>query len=72
MTYIRRIPDNGQEQCNSIAQHAINDSVTMRESLKGNIKSEDNPVHLLAKAVNGQNSKHLVSLVFYDIYDKDT
>ena len=59
-------------KCNATDYHVVHKSVAMRESLTGNIRSEDNPPDLLTKLVTGQNQKHLVSLMLYDIYDKDT
>ena len=47
-------------------------SVAMGETLTQHIRSEDNLVDLLTKVVTGHKDKHLVSLVFYVIYVRDT
>ena len=54
-------------KCNTIAYHAICKSVTMGEMLTGHIRSENNPAYLLTKIVTGNERKHLVSFVLYDI-----
>ena len=61
-----------KNKCHAIAYFAIHESVAMRESLTGHMRSEDNPVDLQTEVVTGQKRKHLVSLVLYDIYDEDT
>ena len=60
-----------KKKYNVIAYHGIHESVAMRETSKRHIRSENNPVDILTKIVNGHNCKHLVSLVLYDIYDGD-
>ena len=54
-----------KEKCNAMTYHAVGKSVAIGESLKGHIRSEDNP-DLLTKMVNEQNRRYLVSLVLYD------
>ena len=60
-----------KNKCNVIAYHAICESVAMRESLAGHIRSEDNPANLLTKVVIEQTRKHLMPLVLYNICDED-
>ena len=57
-----------KKKCDAIAYHVICESVAMRGSLTGHVKSEDNPAYLLTKV----KRKNIVSLVLYDIYDGDT
>ena len=59
-----------EKKCDAIAYHA-NHELTMRESLTGYTRSEDNPPDMLSKVVIGQKKKHLVSKVLYDIHDED-
>ena len=61
-----------KKKCNTIANHAIHESITMKESLTGHKRSEDDSADLLTKVVIGWKRKHLVLLVFYDIHDGDT
>ena len=61
-----------QNQCNAIFYHAIYKSVTMRETLTGQIRQENNPANLLVKVITVHKRKHFVSLVLYDMYDGDT
>ena len=58
--------------CDAIAYHAVCESVAIRESLTGHIRSEDNPADMLTKVFIRQKRKHLVSLVSYDMYGEDT
>ena len=57
---------------NEIAHHVVCKSLVMGKSLAWHIKSEDNQADISAKAVTGQKRKHLLSLVFYDIFYGDT
>ena len=57
---------------NAVAYHAVNESVAMGVSMMGHIRPEDNEADFLTKVVMGQKKRHLVLLVFYDIYDGDT
>ena len=57
---------------NAIAFHAIHKSVVMGETLTGHMRPESNLSDVLTKTVTGHKSKHLVSLVLYDLYDRDT
>ena len=61
-----------KKKCDAITYQAAHGSMTMRESWARHIRSEDDPANLLTKVVTRQKSKHLVSLVLYDIYDVDT
>ena len=61
-----------KNKCNEIAYHAIHESVAMGETLTGHIRFQDNPADLLTKAFTEQKKRHLVSLVRYDIHDRDT
>ena len=49
--------------------HHVSTGPWLRRSLRGHIKSEDNPADLLTKVVE---EKAFVSNVSYDIYDEDT
>ena len=61
-----------KKKCNVTAYQAVHESVAMKESLTGHIRSENNPADLLTKVVTGQWRKDLVSLEFYDMYDGDS
>ena len=56
-----------KKKCNAIAYHAVHESMTMKESLKWHIMSENNQADLIIKVITGHKQKHLVSLVLYDI-----
>ena len=60
------------KRCNANAYRAICESVAMRESLTGHIRSEVNPADLLTKGVTGQKRKHLVSSALYETYIRNT
>ena len=46
--------------------------MAMGETMTGHIRSEDNPADLLTEIATGNKHRHLVSLVLYDNYDRDT
>ena len=55
---------------NVINFHATSKSVTVRESLTGHVRQEENPADFLTKVVTKQKKKHLVLLLLYYIQDK--
>ena len=61
-----------KRKCDAIACHAIHESVATGETLTGHIREEDNTAHFLTKTLTGHRCLCLVSLVLYDIYDRDT
>ena len=72
ITYSSKPESTLKKKCNAMAYHATCKSVAMSETLTGHIRSEDSLANLLTKVVTGQERKHIVSLVLYDIYDVDT
>ena len=61
-----------KKKCNAIAYHVIHDSVVMRESLTGCIRSEDNSADLSIEVIIELKWKHLEALVLYDRYERVT
>jgi hypothetical protein len=58
-----------KKECKSICYHAIQESVTMGESLVTHIKTGENLADFLPKMTSGAKWRKLVSGVVYDIYD---
>ena len=57
-----------KKKSNSIAYHAMRESVAMGESLTGHIRSEDNPADICTKIISGGMKRDgLVSLVLHDL-----
>ncbi len=58
-----------KKKCNSICYHAVQESVTMGESLITHINSEDNLSDLMTKVTRSGKRHRLVGNILYDIYD---
>ena len=52
-----------KKKFNTIAYHAVNESMVMRKSLTGHV----NPANMLTKVITRQKRKHFASLVLCDI-----
>ena len=49
----QHIESQVKKKTNSICYHAVREAVAMGELLTGHVKTDENPAHLLAKAVGG-------------------
>ena len=48
-----------EKKCDATAQHAVLESVAMKESLMEHIRSDNNPADLLTKVkIDGKENKH--------------
>ena len=56
---------------NSIAYHAVWESVAMDESLTGHVGTNDNPADLDTKVLYGTKRWDMVLKLLYNIYDDD-
>ena len=43
-----------KKKCSAIAYHVVHESVAMRQSPTGHVRSEENPTNILTKLVTGQ------------------
>ena len=56
---------------NSIAYHAVRESVAMGESLTGHVRTNDNPADLATKVLYGKKRRDMVLKLLYNVYDDD-
>ena len=60
-----------KKKSNSICYHAIRGSVTMKESLTGNLLSVDNPEDICTKVVPGVAKwKHIIGKLLHELYEQ--
>lgn len=60
-----------KKKSNSIAYHAVRESVAMGESLTGHVGTNDNPADLATKVLYGKKRRNMVLKLLYNIYDDD-
>ena len=60
-----------KKKSNSIAYHAICESVAMGESLTWHVRTNDNPANLATKVLYGKKHWDMVLKLLYNIYDDD-
>ena len=60
-----------KKKSNSIAYHAVRESVAMGESLTGHVGTNSNPADLATKVLYGKKRRDMVLKLLYNIYDDD-
>ena len=60
-----------KKKSNSIAYHAVRESVAMGESLTGHVGTNDNPADLATKVLYGKKRRDMVLTLLYNIYYND-
>jgi hypothetical protein len=60
-----------KKKSNSIAYHAVRESVAMGESLTGHVGMNSNPADLATKVLYGKKRRDMVMKLLYNIYDDD-
>ncbi len=60
-----------KKKSNSIAYHAVRESVAMGESLTGHVGTNSNPADLATKVLYGRKRRNMVSKLLFNIYDDD-
>ena len=60
-----------KKKSNSIAYHAVRESVAMGESLTGHVGTNSNPADLATKVLYGKKRRDMVSKLLFNIYDDD-
>ena len=60
-----------KKKSNSIAYHAVRESVAMGESLTGHVGTNSNPADLATKVLYGKKRRDMVGKLLYDVYDND-
>ena len=61
-----------KKKSNSIAYHAVRESVAMGESLTGHVGTNSNPADLATKVLHGKKRRDMVLKLLYNIYvDKE-
>jgi hypothetical protein len=60
-----------KKKSNSIAYHAVRESVAMGESLTGHVGTNSNVADLATKTLSGKKRRGMVSRLLYNIYDNE-
>ena len=60
-----------KKKSNSIAYHAVRESVAMGESLTGNVGTNSNVADLATKVLVGKKRQSMVNKLLFNIYDDD-
>ncbi len=60
-----------KKKSNSIAYHAVRESVAMGESLTGHVGTNSNPADLATKVLHGKKRRDMVLKLLYNIYDDE-
>ena len=60
-----------KKKSNSIAYHAVRESVAMGELLTGHMGTNSNPADLATKVLYGKKRQDMVLKLLYNIYDDD-
>ena len=67
----QRLESTLKKKSNSIAYHAVRESVAMGESLTGHVGTNSNPADLATKVLCGKKRRDMVSKLLFNIYDDD-
>ena len=60
-----------KKKSNSIAYHAVRESVAMGKSLTGHVGTNSNMADLATKVLVGKKHRSMVNKLLYNIYDDD-
>ena len=60
-----------KKKSNSIAYHAVRESVAMNESLTGHVGTNSNVADLATKVLVGKKRQSMVNKLLYNIYNDD-
>ena len=60
-----------KKKSNSIAYHAVRESVAMGKLLSGHVGTNSNVADLATKVLSGKKSRGMVDRLLYNVYDDD-